>query len=470
MDTTEVGTVFHDLNLQLTGIDRLPALRTEQWYRTVHEMTTQDPTVGAVLFAVEMMSRAVPWMSEPANLDAKASQADKDAAKEWADFLKECFDDMPDAWPDIVADALTFVAYGYSLFETVYKLRNGYSEQRALTSNYDDGRIGWRKWAFRPQASKVRWEMDQGDVAGWTQRTKNYQEVTIPIEKLQVFRSSARQGQPEGGSILKRAYRPYYHKRETEVQEAIGVSRDLAGMIVVEVPEEILEGTSAKAAAARTAYKQMIKHVQRGIQEGIMIPSSVDQAGNKMVKVSLIASPGTRQFDTTKIIERWRTDIAMTMLADFILVGHQQVGTYSMTESKVDTFTRAIGGWLDMMQEAINEQSVQRLLRMNGCPQEFMPKWTHGQVEKIDLAAMGDFLQKMFTTGALPKTKELAKWLAENAGTPVPTDAELDLAFPEDALRPAPMLPPGQLPTAVPPTTDVPPEPPTATLPPLQGA
>lgn len=420
-DGTEIGVSRYDeMVYDLAGIDRLPALRGDQWFKTVREMTEQDATVGAVIFAVEMACRAVKWSAEPAD--------ESDEAKDWSDFLDQAFDDMPDSWADVAANALSFVVYGYSLFELVYKQRLGQSDDRTTTSKYDDGRIGWRKWAFRPQPSKLRWEYDKGDVVGWTQRLKNYSEVTIPAEKYVLFRSSARAGNAEGPSILKRAYRSYYHKRETEIQEAIGIMRDLGGLIHVEVPESVMTGQAPKEIQARNMYKKLIQHVHRGVQEGIMTPSTRDDKGNKLVEVKLLNSGGSRQFDTTKIIERLRTDIAMTMLADFVLIGHQQVGAYSVAASKVDTFTRAISGWLDMMEEAINEQAVARLMRMNAVPTRLWPKWKHGDVAGVDLKEMGEFISKMLAAGAIPATKSLAIWLAKNTGTPVPTDEELAAA------------------------------------------
>lgn len=419
-DTSESGYSYGGDDYSLTGVDRLPAIRGDRWFATVKEMTEQDATVGALIFAVEMAMRAVPWNVENAD--------ESDEAKKWGDLLKTSMDDMTDTWPNIMADGLTFIPYGYSLFELVYKVRAGYDESDlANGSKHDDGLIGWKKWAFRPQPTKKKWVVQNGDVVAWEQKKPNsHESVSIPAEKFVVFRSSARQGMPEGVSILKRAYRAYYHKNETEVQEAIGVMRDLAGLIHIEVPSTVLNGTTAKDIRARAYYTKIIKNVKRGTQEGLLTPSDVDQNGKKQVEVKLLTSGGTRQFDTSKIVERYRTDIAMTLLADFILMGHQKVGSYSLADSKVTTFTRAISGWLDMMEEAINEQAVARLMRMNGAPMKMWPKWKHGNVAEIDLKALGDFLSKMIAAKALPATRPLAKWIAENIGTPVPTDEELD--------------------------------------------
>lgn len=406
---------YVDGDFMLAGIERLPAVRGDRWYATVRQMVEQDATVGALIFAVEMALRAVPWSADAAD--------DSPAAQEWAKFLDQCFDDTPTTWADTLADGLSFIEYGYALYEVVHKVRS--TEDGA--SRFDDGKIGWAKWAFRPQETKAKWKFESGEPVAWVQRKPNSSEtVDIPLDRCVVFRSSSRRGRPEGPSILKRAYIAWHNKREIETQEAIGIARDLTGLIHIEVPEGVLNGTSVAEMRARTFYQKLIRNVRRGVQEGIMTPSTRDDKGNKLVEVKLLTSGGTRQFDTSKVIDRYRTDIAMTLLADFILLGHQKVGSYSLAESKTSTFTRAIAGWLDMMEEAINEQAVSRLLDLNGCPEELRPKWTHGTVAEMDLKAVGDFLSKMITAKVLPTSYALAKWVSENLGTPVPTQEEWD--------------------------------------------
>jgi hypothetical protein len=452
VDTSEVGNSGYSGYAEAVGIERLPELRGENWYRTVREMTEQDATVGAVVFALEMSMRAVQWRAVPAD--------DSDEARKWADFIEGCFNDMPESWPNYVADILSFISYGYSIFETVYKQRNGWSANLSESSHFDDGLIGWRKWAFRPQSTKRTWKSLNGDIVAWVQRVPNSgKDVEIPIERCVVFRSSGRSGQPEGVSLLKRAYRSYANKVETEKSEQIGLRRDLAGLLVMYVPGDVLAATSGKLKEAKDRYQKMIRNVHRGVQEGMALPSElIEGTGGvnavRAVEAKLLASPGTRQFDTNKIIDRLRTDIAMTVLADFIMVGHQETGTYSTSESKVDFFTRAIGGWLDMIEEDANEQAVSRLLEMNGVPMELWPKWKHDDPGSIDLTTLGSFLSQMETAGLIVGTKEVVKWAHDQAGAPVPSDEELDDEFSKPEPTPPPQ--PGALPA---PGTENPPTP-----------
>jgi hypothetical protein len=68
----------------------------------------------------------------------------------------------------------------------------------------------------------------------------------------------------------------------------------------------------------------MVRSVRRDEQEGVVIPTAYDQDTKQpLFDFSLMNSGGGRTFDTNSIIRRYEERMLMTVLADFILVGHQ---------------------------------------------------------------------------------------------------------------------------------------------------
>ncbi len=168
-----------------------------------------------------------------------------------------------------------------------------------------------------------------------------------PLDKALLFRTSARHGRPEGPSILRAAYQPWYYKKEIQKFEAVGIERDLAGLPVAWVPAGIMSPTAtADEKAVFENIKKIVTNMRRNQQEGVVMPLVYDQRGNKQYDLELLTSGGQRQFDTGKIVERYNTLMAMSVLADFITVGHEQTGTYSLAASKTDLFVTALDrGW-----------------------------------------------------------------------------------------------------------------------------
>lgn len=370
----------------------LNELKGYRWRRVVREMTESDSTCGAVIFAVEMLIRQTSFIIKPTD--------DSNKAKEGADFVEGCRHDMSIAWPDLISEILTFLSWGWDWHEICYKERRGDSpgiyrdsnniERSLPSSKYNDGKIGWRKWAIRSQESLDRWNFDdEGGVSAMIQNPPpDYTVRKIPIDKSLLFRTAVNKGNPEGFSIFRRAYPAYYYKKNIARSEAIGVDREFTGYPVFWVPPNIINGTSSEEMAANAAFKKIGRNIKADEQACLLMPLAYDQHGNKQYDFELASSKGQRLFDTDKIIQRYKHEILMTSLADFLLLGAQQVGSYALSADKTELFTVALGAWLDSMCGVINRHGIPRLWKLNGFPQETMPTLEHGKVEQMDLKSL----------------------------------------------------------------------------------
>lgn len=109
----------------------------------------------------------------------------------------------------------------------------------------------------------------------------------------------------------------------------------------------------------------------------------------------------------------------MTVLADFILLGHEKVGSYSLSSSKTNLFSLALGAWLDMITEVLNRFAVPRLFELNAFPVTELPKIIHGDVETPDLKELGDFIKTLSGAGfSLFPDDDLEAWIRSIAGMP----------------------------------------------------
>jgi hypothetical protein len=393
----------------------LPQLRGSFWAKVVREMSENDPVIGAILRAVEMLTRQVEFRVDPGSED-KEGEAD-------AQFVEECRNDMSATWQEILAEILSMLPWGWSWLEQVYKVRNG--TEGEVTSKYSDGRIGWRKWSIRSQDSLSEWVFDdEGGIQAMVQRSQyDFQARTIPIEKSLLFRTTSRKNNPEGYSILRSAFVPWYRKTNIERIEAIGIERDLVGYPVMRVPSEII--TDSANVNTYTGYKEMVTNIRRDELEGAVIPSDTDEHGNEMYSLSLLTSGGTRQMNTGEIIIRYDTRIAMSMLADFMMLGHEKVGSFALASSKTNLFTTALGAYLDSICEVINRHAIPRLMKLNGRPTDSTPKLVHGDIETVDLAELGTFIKELSGAGFTEHLAEdVQREIMKRAGLPVPADEE----------------------------------------------
>jgi hypothetical protein len=399
--------------------DILPQLRGRQALTAYRDMAENDPIIGAILFAVERVILQVDWRVDPHQDPAGDTPAQDQEA---ADFVQECMDDMSHSWHELMIAITSFLTFGWSFFEIVYKQRKGPGQKDpSKRSKFSDNKIGWRKIVMRAQDSLWQWQFDEsGGIKAMVQRDPTTGRLNvIPIEKALLFRTTSARGNPEGRSILRSAFKAWYYKRRIEEFEAVGVERDLAGLPVGYVPAEWLAADATAAEkASLMAMERIVRGVKRNETEGIVLPMMFDENGKQLVDFKLLNSGGARQFNTDQIINRYNTQIAMTCLADFIMLGHESVGSFALGASKVDLFMAAVESWVRLIAEVFNSHAIPRLMSLNGFDTARCPTLTYGQVQAVDLNELGAFLGSLTQSQLLTPDNNLEDYLRELAGLP----------------------------------------------------
>ena len=387
----------------------LRELRGKKGIETYREMAENDDTIGAILFAVEMLIRQASWNVEPGG--------DTPKDKEAAEFVEQCMHDMQDTWTDTISEILSFLTYGWSFHEIVYKRRMGKTRDQKTRSKYNDGLIGWRKLPIRAQETLYQWEYDDEDnlIAMTQLPPPNYGLITIPMDKAMLFRTKSRKGNPEGRSILRNAYRSWYFKRRIQEYEGLGIERDLAGLPVFTAPEDIAiwDEDDPDMVKLRTGMEAMVQKIRVDELAGIVKPHGFE--------FELLNSGGSKQFDTNAIIQRYDTGMAMTVLADFIFLGHQQVGSFALSSDKTELFSMAIGAYLDIICETFNSQGIPQLIDVNGSHFDGItdyPKLAHGDIENADIQKLAAYIKDMTGVGILVPDDGLEDYVREAAGLP----------------------------------------------------
>ena len=415
MELGSSGLVQYGGKIQEDFLRQLQGRRGVANYR---EMADNDPVVGAILHAVEMLMRTVDWSVD-------ASDVNDEQAVGYAAFVAGCMQDMSTSWDDTLSAILSFLTYGFSVHEIVYKRREGHDA--ATPSQFDDGAIGWKKLPIRGQSTIYDWDIDpNGGINGVTQQqvlgeTFGRDNVFIPINKMLLFRTTTKYNDPRGRSVLRNAFVPWYYKTKIQEIEAIGIERDLAGLPVAMVPPQLLsDNATAAETAALNAIKELVRNIKRDEQEGIVFPLAYDPDTSQLAyDLKLLSTGGRRQFDTNAIIQRYDQRISMSILADFILLGHQAPGTQALSVSKIQLFLDSLSAWLGAIAEVFNQHGIPRLMKINGFDIAKAPSINYQSPDNIDLAGLGTFIQQLAGAGApLFPDEELEGYLREVAGLP----------------------------------------------------
>jgi hypothetical protein len=406
----------------------LPQLQGRQAARVFREMKDNSSVIGSLVFAIDATMRRIEWRVDPADDSGKAAAA--------ADFFDGCRDDMSHTWPDFIIEMQSMLTYGYAPMEVTYKRCMG-KKPKGLDPNglplpdsqFDDGKLRWRKIALRGQDTVIKWFFDaNGAVSGMTQQPWQGPLIDIPIEKLLLFRPMSHKNNPEGRSILRSAYRSWYMAKRLEEMEAIVYER-MGGIPTIYIPNDILEAAAAgdvNAAAKLAAFKNIATNVRVDEQMGLVLPSDLwegaagQNSSASMYRFELVTPQhGRSTVDADKVITRYNVNMLASVMADFLQLGHESRGTQALSQNKTDMFFNALEGFLIAGSEVLNRFGIPRLGDLNGMDPKYYPSYAPDMPQRLDLDVLGNFVFRLSQAGMpLFPNEVLEEYLADAAGWP----------------------------------------------------
>lgn len=406
----------------------ISALKGDRGRKTFRQMADNDPTITAILNAVGLLLRAVKWTAQPAGDPANDGDDMQAQAEAEAQFAESLFTDMSHTFEDFMAEVLTMLVFGWSYFEIVLKRRIGpQTDDPTQRSQFTDGRIGIRKLAPRAQETILRWETQpDGGVSGmWQIPPQGGGIVFIPIERALLFRTTSRKNSPEGISILRGAFRPWQFLTRIQEYEAVGIERELAGIPVVKIPSRYFTSKDSDDMAFLAAAVKIARDLKFNSQGGIVMasdpwmtadgnPSSLPQNTIELVKAA-----GTRTIDTVPVKVGYQTDIARSVLAQFIMLGGASKGAFNLAESQMDMFYKAGEAFLNQIKAVFNRFLIPRTFDANGIDPALRPTMQPGRLAPIDTTAIGALIAQLATAGApiFPNT-DLLNFIYDEANLP----------------------------------------------------
>lgn len=399
----------------------LTDLRGQQGALRYREMVDNCPAIDAALTTLKNVSlraiqdgRVKPWEGKGGE-DAKR-----------AEFIEGALEDMAHSRMAMDLDALTMFEYGFAPLQITYKQRAGYRRDERISSRFDDKQVGWSTIYLLAQESVHQWLFDEEGrkcLAMVQLPAPTYREFTIPIDRLALFRTTSLKGNPEGRSLLRSCYFAWKFFKRGTTMAWVGAERDVTGIPVLKGPAELFAASpTTDAAAALSRLKSIGENVRNDEQACILLPSDVDpETKVPLYTFELVASPGTKVIDVPAMTRDQERQILMVLFSDFLLMGHEKIGTQALFSGRMNLYAMQLDSLLDKYDEVINRQLIPRLALYNGWPMEQLPTFKHGRVSETAMAELGAFLQQYAGAGGMLDPK-LDAYIREQVGWPEPEE------------------------------------------------
>lgn len=390
------------------------------------EMNSNDPVVGGCIYLIETLVRKVTWKVD-----------ENGAGQEAAEFLESCMFDMQEmSWDDFISEVLSELVYGFSLHEIVYKVRRGPMEKNLkFRSQFTDGKIGWmelprvaqstlKEWVFSKDGRPETFIQDTSGLAGGDKG-----DVEIPIYGNLLFKTKSDKNNPEGFSLLRRAYRPWYFKKYLEEIEGIGVERSLAGIPVMQPKEGVplFDPDNEEMVELLDWAQSVVTGLRQDKTHGLVIPEGWS--------LQLLKGENASNLKVDETIRRYDNRIAVSMLADLLLLGSDRTGSFAMAETKLDMFLYSLETIVKSICNTLNTQAVPKLFAVNNMSLERLPKITTERIKDATVSDLAMLLRSLNID--VTKDEGLFKFLMRSVGGP-------DVDNPENLKPDDPHTVPGQ--------------------------
>lgn len=114
----------------------------------------------------------------------------------------------------------------------------------------------------------------------------------------------------------------------------------------------------------------------------------------------------------------WDKKILTALSADALILGQDQVGSFSLAGSKTNILAIAVDARLREIQEVLNNDLIPSLFKLNGWEDEDLPKFVYGDLEERDLEILSKAIQRIAAVGLVAKTSDNVNAVAEMLDLP----------------------------------------------------
>ena len=395
----------------------------------VYEQMSYSPAINAPLSLYEHLISRAKFRFVPPD---KATTAEKDECK----FINECLHDMETSLRQILRDCLTSNKFGFAVLEKVFRKR-----YKSSGSKFDDGKIGLKKLSLRNQKSieKFIFSEDGSSVIGVKQNLRGLDinrysgstsaSVVIPRSKFLHVVVGKNPDDPYGRSLLRNVYAPYRYLEVLSEIEATGIAKDLNGMVMMKIPAQYLStDASPEQKALLENFKNIARNVQVHQQQGVVMPSTVDEATKvPLFSMELMSVDGKKQFDINKVKEYYVNQIYTSLFADLLIQGQSGVGSFALAQVKSTLTGAAIESMLMNILESIERDVIRHLYELNNFDISRMGRLDYEGLTDIDLGSLSKAYQRLASTQLIEKDRDVLNAVRKSLGIdPRPDDEPVD--------------------------------------------
>lgn len=380
-------------------------------FNTYREMKLDGVISGSVSFIKAVLSKG----------DVKIAYHTKSTEKEKKviDALNTSLNNMEDYDKKrLISNWLQILDYGCSLNELVYERKGGVFVFKTISPIH---LTTVNKFEMQGGSLK-RLKLEQAENDGLVVNVGK-QPNTISGDKVLFFRLEPDADFPLGKSLFYGAYTAWKAKKIMQEYEAIGVAKNLSGVLDVKVPSEYINKYFSDPSSDEAIYVanllQQAENLHAGKGSYILSSSDTSPNGIHLFEVTTVGGNGgnAQNYNVGQAIARYNNEIQLSLQSTVLSMGVEGAGSLALSSDMVNLLTL----FIENIQQTISHEfrkAVKLAFKLNGIETDNIPtlEW-----EKVQPLSWDDFTkgwQRLLQAGGVTPTEDLEAYFRTTGEAP----------------------------------------------------
>lgn len=242
-------------------------------------------------------------------------------------------------------------------------------------------------------------------------------------DKVLFFRVEPDSDFPLGKSLLYGAYTAWKAKKILQEYEAIGVAKNLSGVLDIKVPSEYInkfynEPNSLEGVYVANLLTQAeMLHAGKGSY--ILSASDTQQNGVRMFEITTVGGNGgnSQNYNVGAAIGRYNQEIQLSLQTMVLSMGAEGGGSFALSDNSTYLMTL----FIENIQKVISQEfrkAVRIAYELNGLPLERVPTLEFEPLQPLDWDEFTEGWSRLLNAGGVTPTEELETFLREAGDAP----------------------------------------------------
>ena len=380
-------------------------------FNTYREMKLDGVISGSVSFIKAVLSKG----------DVKIAYHAKSTEKEKKviDALNTSLNNMEDYDKKrLITNWLQILDYGCSLNELVYERKGGVFVFKTISPIH---LTTVNKFEMQGGSLK-RLKLEQAENDGLVVNVGK-QPNTISGDKVLFFRLEPDADFPLGKSLFYGAYTAWKAKKIMQEYEAIGVAKNLSGVLDVKVPSEYINKYFSDPASDEAIYVanllQQAENLHAGKGSYILSSSDTSPNGIHLFEVTTVGGNGgnAQNYNVGQAIARYNNEIQLSLQSTVLSMGVEGAGSLALSSDMVNLLTL----FIENIQQTISHEfrkAVKLAFKLNGIETDNIPTLEWDKVQPLSWDDFTKGWQRLLQAGGVTPTEDLEAYFRTTGEAP----------------------------------------------------